>query len=305
MEEYNLHNIKNFFIAFLVSAVVFSVAACFLMQNVIEVGDVAPVDEGDNPIGEATGTTVDNVEDEISGNTFNALLACSDSHTKRHDALMLVHVDKERKQYMISSLPSYMVLNIDSIEYYLGDLINEKGRKFLLDKVYAVTGLKIDYYAFVSLNGFTELIDEIGGVNFTVPQNMYYEDHMGNILVNLKKGTQKLNGLSSLQLLRFKGYENGDDERRNVQREFVFTVFDSLLVPTNIANAPAVFDKISKYTETNFKAEDFINNIDLIFHYNSFEKIELDYPGVSTENEGITRFIPKIDEAIELFKKHR
>ncbi len=300
-----MQNIKNFFIAFLVSAIVFSAAAWFLMQKVIEIQEDTIVDEGNNPVGEIAGTTVNEVVEEISGETFTALLACTDSLTKRHDALMLVHVVKERKQYMITSLPSYMVLNIDSIEYYLGDLINEKGRSFLLDKVYAVTGLKIDYYAFVSLNGFTELIDEIGGVSFTVPQNMYYEDHTGKVLVDLKKGTQKLNGLSSLQLLRYKGYSNGDDERRNVQRDFIFTVLDSILLPSNIASAPAVFDKISKYTETNFKAEDFVKNIDLIFRYNSFEKIELDYPGVSNDSEGTTRFIPKIDEAIEMFKNHR
>ena len=198
-----------------------------------------------------------------------------------------------------------MVLNIDSIEYYLGDLITEKGRDFLLNKVYAVTGLQVDYYAFVSLYGFISIIDEIGGVTFTVPENMYYKDIKENVLVNLKKGTQKLSGDKALQLLRYNGYADGDEKRRSIQREFMLTAFDSILKTENIDKAPDVFEKLIKYTNTNFTVNDFISNIDLIFSYNEFEKIEIDYPGVSTESDGVTRFIPMIDKAIGLYKEHR
>lgn len=300
-----MHNIRNFFIAFLVSVLAFSVLAWFLMGKVTNnvedeiISPNIPVISDDNKPGNSI------IEKDIAGNSFTALLACADPLTGRHDSLMILHVDKERKQYMISSLPSYMVLNIDSIEYYLGDLIKEKGRDFLLNKVYAITGLNIDYYAFVSIEGFAKIIDEIGGVTFTVPQNMFYRDHLGNVLVDLKKGTKKLSGNEALQLLRFKGYSNGDEERRNVQRDFVLTTLDTILVPSNLGNAPAVLEKLLKYTNTNFTVNDFKDNIDLIFKYNSFEKIEIDYPGVSNNNNEVVRFIPIIDEAIEIYKDHR
>ncbi len=301
-----LQNIRNFFIAFGVSLVVFFVIAFVIINKLIpDTDNPNEIDSNNNDIGNVIEVSGDNPDAEIMGNSFTALLACSDDLTGRFDALMLVHVDKENKEYMISSLPSYMVLNIDSIEYYLGDLNVEKGNSFLLNKVYAVTGLKVDYYAFISLGGFAGIIDEIGGVTFTIPENMYFKDVNDKVLVNLQKGTKKLSGNEALQLMRYNGYADGDEKRRSVQREFLLTAFDNILKIENIDIAPGIFDKLVKYTNTNFTATDFISNIDLIFSYGKFEKNEVDYPGVSTEYDGVARFIPMIDEAISIYKEHR
>lgn len=302
-----MQNIRNFFIAFGVSLVVFFVIAFAVMNKLIpDVGETTPAinNNGTENNGVVDVTKTD-PEKEIKGNSFTALLACSDYTTGRMDALMLLHIDKENKEYFISSLPSYMVLSIDSIDYYLGDLNVEKGRSFLLNKVYAVTGMKVDYYAFISTNGFKSIIDKLGGVTFTVPQDMYYKDALDNVLVNLKGGTQKLSGDKALQLLRFKDYDEGDEKRRSIQREFILTAFDSLLKTENISNAPALFDSVVKHVDTNFTASDFMNNLDLIFSYSDFKKTEIDYPGVSNKSDGVVRFIPMIDEAISVYKQHR
>lgn len=302
-----MQNIRNFFIAFGVSLVVFFVIAFAVMNKIMPDNDgtTPAISNNNNENSDVVDVTNTDPEKEIKGNSFTALLACSDDLTGRMDALMLLHIDKENKEYFISSLPSYMVLSIDSIDYYLGDLNVEKGKSFLINKVYALTGMKVDYYAFISTIGFKSIIDKLGSVTFTVPQDMYYKDVNEKVLVDLKKGTQKLDGSKALQLMRFKDYTEGDEKRRSVQREFMLTAFDGLLKAENISKAPAIFDSIVKYADTNFTAADFMSNIDLIFSYSDFTKTEIDYPGVSNLSDGVVRFIPMIDEAISLYKEHR
>lgn len=302
-----MQNLKYFLIAFLSSLIGFILVAWLILANVFK----QPVAQNEETIPTGaenetqTETAKNTEEDVIEGESFTALCACEDDLTGRLDALVLLHVDKEEKQYVISTLPSYMVLNIDSIEYYLGDLVREKSLDFLLNKVYAVTGMHVDYYALFTMDGFSAVIDALGGVTFTVPQNMFYEDVNGTVLVDLPRGTRKLSGEQALQLVRFRGYDDGDVERSHIQREFVLTVFDEILKPENIPNAPNVFSKIVKYTNTNFTLGDFTSNIDLIFRYNDFDKVEVAYPGVYKDSDEVTRFIPKIDEAVTEYKKYR
>lgn len=303
-----MHNIRNFFIAFIVSLITFGIIAYLLIDTLIKDENTPIINPNQNTHEniENVGKFEDDViEKEIEGRTFNVLLACTDELTGRMDALMFVRVDKENKEYLISSLPSNMVLNVDSIEYYLGDLILEKSKNFLIDKVFAITGMKVDYYAFMSLEGFSSAIDELGGVTFTVPEKMYYKDCNEKVLVNLSKGTQILNGDAALQLLRYNGYEKGDKRRREVQREFAITILDSFIKPANITKAPNIFKKVISHIDTNFTSKDFSDNIELIFSYKDFRLVELEYPGVSNITDEGERFIPRLDEGIALFKKHK
>ncbi len=303
-----MNNIRNFFIAFIVSLITFGVISYFLINGLIK-NDNPLIDnsnEHNEESSENVGKFDDNVvEKEIQGKTFTVLLACTDELSGRMDAIMLVRVDKENKKFVITSLPSNMVLNVDSIEYYLGDLSLEKGNDFLLNKIFAITGISVDYYAFMSLDGFSRAIDELGGVTFTVPEKMYYKDCNDKVLVNLSKGTQILNGDAALQLLRYNGYEKGDKRRREVQREFAITMLDTFLKTSNITKAPGIFKNVISHIDTNFTSNVFTSNIELIFSYNDFELVELEYPGVSNITEEGERFIPRLDEGIALFKKHK
>ncbi len=304
-----MQNIRNFFIAFGISLVVFFVAGFLLLSNIDfpDTGATGPNNVINNSGDKQDDSSEDelNAEKEIEGSSFTALLACTDSYTRELDSILLVRVNKERKEYIISSLPTYMVLSMDGIEYYLGDLVRDKGVEFFLDKVYAVTGMKIDYYAFLSLEGFVSIIDELGGVTFTVPEDMYFEDYAGEVIVDLKAGTQELDGAKSLELVRYKGYENGDDGRSAVQKEFLLTALDSFLKIENLGKSSDVFFMIKENIDTNFTVEDFIKNISLIFMYEKYDKVEVEYPGVTNKSDDMLRFIPKIDKAINDYRMYR
>ena len=54
------------------------------------------------------------------------------------------------------------------------------------------------------INGFRNIIDAIGGVEFDVPIRMFYNDPEQNLHIDLQKGKQLLNGKKAEMLVRFR-----------------------------------------------------------------------------------------------------
>ncbi|MDR2670546.1 MAG: LCP family protein [Oscillospiraceae bacterium] len=102
-----------------------------------------------------------------------------------------------------------------------------------------VIGFVPDAYAVVDLKGFVRLVDAMGGVEFDVPQDMYYSDASQDLYVNLKKGRQVLNGDKAIQLVRFRStYVEGDMKRVEVQQAFLTEAFKQLLTVKHIFKLP-------------------------------------------------------------------
>lgn len=132
-----------------------------------------------------------------------------------------------------------------------------------LQAVNDLTGLDIKYYAVVKTEALIKLVDAIGGVEFNVPINMYYTDPTQNLKIDLKAGTQQIDGEKAEQLLRFRKNNNGttypeeygdnDTGRMRTQRDFIMAVMQQTLKPENIFKIGEILDIASKYIETNIE----------------------------------------------------
>lgn len=70
------------------------------------------------------------------------------------------------------------------------------------EEVSQILGIPIDFYVKVSTNGFVQLVDAIGGVDFNVPVNMNYEDSAQDLYIHFNKGMQWLSGSDALKVAR-------------------------------------------------------------------------------------------------------
>ncbi len=48
--------------------------------------------------------------------------------------------------------------------------------------------------ATIDVGGFKEVVDAVGGVEFYVPQRMYYPDPLQDLYIDLQEGLQLLDG---------------------------------------------------------------------------------------------------------------
>ena len=132
-----------------------------------------------------------------------------------------------------------------------------------LDAVNEITGLDIKYYVLVRTEALIKLVDAIGGVEFDVPMNMYYTDKTQNLVIDLKEGTQIINGNKAEQLLRFRHnndgtsypieYGDNDFGRMRTQRDFIMTTLKQTLKPGNIFKIGEILEIAHENVETNLE----------------------------------------------------
>ena len=132
----------------------------------------------------------------------------------------------------------------------------------LVEKVRNITGLEINYYIKVDTKGLRELVDSVGGIYFTVPIDMDYDDPSQDLYIHLKQGYQLLDGDKAEQCVRFrhnndgstypKEYGEQDLGRMRTQREFITEVIKQLVKPKNVTAVDDYIRIANNNIETNF-----------------------------------------------------
>ena len=145
----------------------------------------------------------------------------------------------------------------------------EKTPEKTLKAVNEITWLDIKYYVIVKTEALIQLVDAIGGVEFNVPIDMKYDDPTQDLHIDLKAGTQKLDGEKAEQVLRFRHsnpdkitgqmstypseYGNDDFGRMRTQRDFISALLKQTLKPGNIFKLGEILEIAHKNVETNLE----------------------------------------------------
>ena len=99
-------------------------------------------------------------------------------------------------------------------------------------------GVKVDYYIKFDLTAFKKVVEAVGGVDFYVPMNMYWDmTDTGGPLINLREGMQQLDGEKAEQRVRFRdGYAQKDLKRIEVQQEFIMALIEKVCSSETLLN---------------------------------------------------------------------
>ena len=325
--------IRNFILTFIMSLLIFGLMAYGLVKfsmSAIQIGGTT-----DDPVETKEETRgADNTEGEIhedlsslKGNTFSAIIVGTDyqpsvfndysskgesesgfpieARTIETDAIIFVHFNKETGDMVFSSIPAETRISIGGLSTTLQNLYREKGAGALADKVMALTGLPVDYYVIISAEKFKSLIDDLGGITYYVATDMKYKNEEKGLDVNLKKGSQKLNGQKALDMLRYAEYSDGRSSRRKCGVAFAKAMAKLYLTQANQESAAMLYSKYAGYFETNFTLDALSENVDLVFAYGRMNVVEYTYPGRSTGSGDSEIFNADISKATEYFSKYK
>ncbi len=186
----------------------------------------------------------------------NVIVAGVDEGGYRTDLLMLCQIDRRSGELNVLQIPrDTKVQNrrndkkINSAYY--------SGYECLRNEVEQVTGLVADDYIMLGFDGFTDVIDALGGVRIDVPIRMYYTDPVQDLTIDLEAGKQRLDGKEAQMFMRFRqnndgtGYVNGDVDRIEAQKTLYTAAAKKLISPVGWLRAPAVFSALKRNCETN------------------------------------------------------
>ena len=186
---------------------------------------------------------------------YNILICGTDDDGYRTDTIIVAHLDTETQAVSLMSVPRDTVvltgnggiMKINSV--YAGG--GADGMARLSKRLGAMLGFELDGYVLVNLEAFRETVDLVGGVEFDVPQDMYYNDPSQNLHIDLKAGLQTLDGEKAMELVRFrKGYASQDIQRTKVQQEFLRALAKKVLSVSSLGKIKDFADVFSTYVTT-------------------------------------------------------
>ncbi len=218
---------------------------------------------------------------------INILLLGVDEGGMRSDTIMLASLNGRTGKLNILSIPRdtrvligsrYQKINsaigIGAQEVAKGKL--KEPEELSVQKVKLLTGLPIHYFASVDFDGFKEVIDALGGVDFEIPFDMKYDDPVQNLHIDLKKGMQHLDGEAAHDFVRFrqgnpgyKGYATGDLGRIEAQQAFVKALVSQKVNAKYLLKADEIFEVVKRNIRTNYTAKDLIKHLGVIKNVSS------------------------------------
>ncbi|MCL2747404.1 MAG: LCP family protein [Oscillospiraceae bacterium] len=215
------------------------------------------------------------VDDEHREGVYTFILAGTDKHGYHTDVLMVAALDADNKTLNIMSIPRDTQVPVARSTKKVNSawLFGEIDQ--LRDELSTVIGFIPDYYVVIDLDGFVALVDEIGGVDFDVPQNMNYEDPEQGLFIHLQKGPQKLYGDQAIQLVRFRRYREGDIKRVEVTQNFLKETVKQTLNVNNLVRVPALAKIVRENVKTDLSLTALIelgehlmnlDNDNIVFH---------------------------------------
>lgn len=239
---------------------------------------------------------------------FTMLIVGTDAASRSTDTIMLATFDTGLKKMNIMSIPRDTIVNVSRATKKINAAyaMSDGNIYALYDEVESVTGIRPDKYVLVSVDGFVDLIDAIGGVTVDVPIDMHYKDPTQDLTINIKKGVQTLDGYDSMGFMRYRAtYVDGDIGRIKVQHTFVEALIKKMLTPATFAKIPELAEIIMDNVETDLTLGNEIWLGKQMLTMNLETDVSMHtLPGHADYYEGLSYYFPNEQEVLDVINEY-
>jgi len=233
----------------------------------------------------------------------NILLLGLDKDRIRADVIMVVSLDPEDNDIQVLSIPrdtrvQYPSGRFDKINHAMG---YKNPEETIIGLVKEITGMPIHYYCEVNFQGFRDVIDILGGVEYNVPIDMHYDDPYQDLHIHVNKGLQVLDGKDAEGVVRYRAtYANGDLGRINLQQDFLRELFAQKLQPQYISKAPALLQAMNEHVTTNFSIAEATKYLGMLKEMSSESLQTHMLPGASKTISGASYYVYNEEETRQM-----
>lgn len=256
---------------------------------------------------------LDGLEDDYD-NVVNILAIGVDGSETRSDTIILASMNTKTKEVSLLSIPRDTRVKYNGRWDKLTHLFSyDTSGQLTLDVVKEITDVPINYMAIINFDGFSNAIDELGGVDVEVPDmgkgGMYYDDPYQDLHIALKAGYQHLDGQQAQGFVRYRsGYATADLGRIETQRYFLQQLVQQKLNPQSILKIPGVFKVLEGDFRTNYSCTDIIAQMIKMLGMDSENINSYSLPGesgmASTRYGTLSCFIYDEEETLDLTKEY-
>ncbi|MBQ2890600.1 MAG: LCP family protein [Clostridia bacterium] len=243
------------------------------------------------------------------------LVLGTDKEETRTDLILLCQYNEKNNHLSVLQIPRDTRVENGRGDKKINSAYGSKnGIKTLKNEVEKVTGIYPDNYFVINFKGFRQLIDAIGGVEFDVPVDMKYTDPVQNLVIDIDKGYQTLDGKKAEMFMRFRqnddhsGYAEGDIGRLKAHKSFYRATIDKLLSFNGVFNIGEIIDVARDNVKTDFTLSDLFRYMGDIrkLNENSVEIVMLPGRGeyISDGGNSVSFYITDTNELEKLKDKY-
>lgn len=218
----------------------------------------------------------------------------------RTDTIMLCKINSETGKVDILSIPRDSRVKVRDEFTKVNHAHAYGGIELTLKTLRDFLGLDIDYYAEINFEAVVNIVDEIGGVNYKVPEGVRLDE--GN--THIRPGMNKMNGKDVLTYLRArKIYQNADLGRVNAQQEFMKGIINELVKKSKTINMTSLVESYFKDVKTNLPLGTMIDFASKMSNFSSEKCKTYTVPGNPQYIDGVSYYIPNYEETWKIIDK--
>ena len=219
----------------------------------------------------------------------NVLLIGTDARTleenSRADSIIIATLDNNNKKIKLTSLFRDTLVDIPGYgERKINAAMELGGKDLLIDTIRSNYNIHLDKYVIINFWGFEAVIDEIGGLELDVTEDLIYELNKyigestgGNDCPVQEAGLQVLNGKQALSYARIR-YNVGDDYARTSRQREVIIKLAEKLKETNPIKYLGIMNKLVEHINTNIDLGDALDLAYTIYKLPSLNTEQLQIP---------------------------
>jgi polyisoprenyl-teichoic acid--peptidoglycan teichoic acid transferase len=163
----------------------------------------------------------------------------------RSDMMMLVRVVPGTGEIKLLSIPRDLLVEVEpGVEDRINAAYSHGGVEQAGEVVEGLTGIPIDRYAIVDFEGFSDVVDAMGGVEVDVEDEIPPKH-------GIEDGLQILNGEQALFYTRWRGTPGGDLDRIEHQQQLVAALRSKALNWDTVTKLPEIMEVMDENVETN------------------------------------------------------
>ncbi|MDO9533785.1 MAG: LCP family protein [Bacillota bacterium] len=244
-------------------------------------------------------------EQEPLPDIMNVLILGLDSRdpVARADTVMLLTLNRRTGEINIISVPRDMRINIpgyglDKINHahaYGGVPLTRQALEDFLD-------IKIDHYMTTDFDGFTNIVDILGGIELDVEKRMRY--YGIDVTIELDPGLQHLDGEKALEYVRWRGDGEGDFGRVRRQQNFLKALLQEIITFKNVLKFPRLLPEMAQNMKTDLELSQALVLANKLKNIEIEEINTLTLPGNAGYVDGISYVLPQEDKIREMVERY-
>lgn len=163
----------------------------------------------------------------------------------RSDTMILTGFNPNRREVALMSIPRDLWVAVPTIGENRVNTAHFFGGPELAKQTVAENfGVPLHYYLKLNFDGFTSIIDAMGGITVDVPERLLDEQYptpdYGYTTVDIPEGVQQMDGATALIYARSR-YSTSDFDRGRRQQEIIAAIRNRLAQPRTWLRVPAIF----------------------------------------------------------------